>query len=143
MQICLQLRCTLYSFAVVKKILSRLGFAASVLCTVHCLATPVLVLAAPMAGHYLEGMPYLETALIALSVLSAVFILWGDAVRKHKQWFPAIIGSVGVILLVLGHMHEGEPWHSLAMIGGGLFMTLAFWRNYTATRKHHTCQVHA
>lgn len=77
----------------------RLGVFASVACAVHCLAAPLLFLAAPALGD-LWAHP-LSHALIALLVLPlAASVLWRGYRTHRKNWIAvsAVIGMSAVLL---------------------------------------------
>jgi len=122
--------------------MERLGMWASVLCAIHCMATPLLLIGAPAIGSAFTDVPMLEAGLLGFSVLTAAWVLGQDYWKLHRNVWPLLIAVVGIGLLISGHDHDGEPLHSVAMGAGGLLMALAFWRNYQLRKHAHSCSLH-
>lgn len=81
-------------------ILQKLGMGLSLLCAIHCLATPLLLLVLPaFGGHFFsEGT---ERALIIGSLLIGSFILTRDY-RLHHQKLPLVLLFVSAISAITG-----------------------------------------
>lgn len=122
--------------------LEKAGMAASLLCAVHCMATPVLLFATPALGSVFADNPALEWLLLGTSIVSAAWVLGNDYRKSHGNLWPIIIAILGISLLFSGHDHSGEPLHSVAMASGGILMAVAFWRNYVLRRNCQSCAVH-
>ena len=74
----------------------------SVLCAIHCIITPVMVLVLPVVGSYFEQYHWLEYIII-----SSVFVLGTSSVLHgyryhHQNKIPAFIFFAGLILLCSG-----------------------------------------
>ena len=78
----------------------RLGVAASILCAIHCAATPFLLFFAPAFGR-----TWAHPAshwLIALFVVPLAWVMVARGFRKHgKRWVVAA-GAAGIALVVVG-----------------------------------------
>lgn len=91
----------------------------SVLCSIHCITTPILAIFLPFFNTH--GADWIELAIILL-----VFALGGTSIRHgykshHKNQTPAVIFIVGLIILIAGYVvHEIEiPYlHTSFMILG-------------------------
>ncbi|KTE16972.1 MerC domain-containing protein [Sphingopyxis sp. H115] len=72
---------------------------ASLLCLVHCLALPLLLLALPMiAGAFFESeMFHIVAAALVVPAAGLAFVL---GYRRHRALFPALLGSTGVACIV-------------------------------------------
>ncbi len=71
----------------------------SVLCAVHCIITPILMVVLPVAGIYFEKYHWVEYI-----IFSSVFFLGTSAILHgykfhHKNKIPAFIFIFGLILL--------------------------------------------
>jgi hypothetical protein len=71
----------------------------SVLCSIHCIVTPLLVILLPVAGAYFEQYHWIEYIII-----SSVFILGTSSIlhgykNHHQNKLPAYIFFGGLILL--------------------------------------------
>ncbi len=113
--------------------LQKLGFGLSLLCALHCLATPFLLVALPALGHnYLsEG---LETGLIAGSLLIGSVILTRDY-RGHHQKLPLILLSLAFVLAFLVFLTHSHLLQTLSSI----LLAVAFlinWRMHSRVCTH-------
>lgn len=68
---------------------------ASIVCVVHCLALPVLVLALPAIGGFLSDARGFHCAMVAMIAPLALAALWlGHG--QHGNVRPAILGIIGL-----------------------------------------------
>jgi hypothetical protein len=82
--------------------LDFIGFSASLLCALHCIALPFVVSLAPLAGlRYLEN-PWLELSLFAGSFLIAAWALLRAYHRHHHNPIALLIVGMGFALIGLG-----------------------------------------
>lgn len=117
-------------------------------CAVHCLLTPILVIALPIIATsvFVHEDFHLWMILLVLPTTSfAVFM----GCRKHKDRWVAILSVIGlsvlVVSLVYERMHHAahigvvEPTHAEAWFNtlGGLLLASAHVRNYRLCRKSH------
>ncbi len=123
--------------------LERIGIAASVICGIHCLLTPILVVAAPsISGHFSQD-PMLELFLIGFSILSSMVVLGYDYLRVHHNVQPILIALVAWAMTVGSHqLPITETVHELLAILGGILVAVAFVRNWIIRRNHHSCATH-
>ena len=119
----------------------RTGVFVASLCLIHCLATPFVAMTLPSISSFFENI-WLEATILILGVTigSASFY---TSFRKHHQWGPMIIGTLGVLLMLgnLVHMatagdhhHEEEMYHlfgtpiePLIILGGFLLIVGHLW----------------
>lgn len=101
---------------------------ASLLCLVHCLALPLLLLALPViAGTIFES--ELFHIVVAALIVPAAALAFRLGYRRHRSLRPAIFGSAGVACIVAALFPAlGEPAAaaitaigSLLLIGGHIF----------------------
>lgn len=106
--------------------LQRVGLAASVLCAVHCAATPVVVLVAPQLGRVFSSVEWAETGLLALAVTLSLWLLYRGAWRR-RQWTPVALFGAAVVLLVSGLVAGGGAIPTAAgslLLGGAQLSNL-------------------
>jgi len=109
--------------------LDFLGFSASFLCAIHCMAMP-FVLSLGLAG----GLPWLENPLLEWGLISSTFLIAGwslvRSIAQHGQYKPLIIATIGFVIILMVHFLEGSLEHYLAAIGGGsiAYAHYANWR---------------
>jgi len=120
--------------------LDRLGISASVLCILHCLLTPLLVMTTPFLGDFLsEGWIHVVIAVIIFPV--AVMALW-RGYRQHHVKSTLYLGIVGLIFVLLSFASgwlSGEIHHRVEivmMIIGGTFLSFAHYFNMRYCRSH-------
>lgn len=118
-------------------IIEGAAISASLLCLLHCLALPMLLLLLP-AGLALfaqsEAFHYVALALVAPSALAAFWLGY----RRHRAWLPALLGVAGVALLSLallpGRTEAAELWLTVAGSAGLVVGHLWNWRLRAACR---------
>ncbi len=96
----------------------------SLLCAIHCIITPLLVILLPVAGAYFEQYHWIEYIIVAsVFVLGTSSILHGYKYH-HQNKMPAYIFFGGLILLcsalVIKFMENGHgaTEHLMSGIGG-------------------------
>lgn len=80
--------------------LDRLGISASLLCVVHCLAAPFLLLLLPAAGA-IWAHPSVHWVLALLVVPLALWVLF-NGYRKHGNRLTLIAATLGALLILAG-----------------------------------------
>lgn len=112
--------------------LDRLGMLLSMLCLVHCLVLPFLILSLPILARYYLLHPY---AHLVLAVLIVPLGLWTfvHGYRAHQNRIVLILGIPGLILVGLVPL----ILHRMSLIGpepilvafGSLLLVFAHWKN--------------
>lgn len=93
-----------------KKRLDSLGNVSvflSLLCAIHCAATPILVGVVSLMGIGFAMNPIWEVCLLIVSNLLAVVALY-SSYRNHRKILPAILFGASLLLIVPGliiHQH--------------------------------------
>lgn len=114
----------------------RLGISASVLCAIHCLVTPILVLSSPLLGKLLShGVFHL---LIALVIFPAAIIALRSGYRVHRHRRVLIFGTCGLGLLaaalLAGVLGNDQNFETGFMLAAGIFLVMAHAYNLHACR---------
>lgn len=78
----------------------RLGVIASVLCAIHCAATPILLLFAPAFGR-IWSHPASHWLVALLVVPLAAVMVW-QGFRRHRRPWIVVMGGLGMGLVVTG-----------------------------------------
>lgn len=117
----------------------RAGIFLSVLCCIHCMAIPLLMIFAPSIGQYFEEEWIHILGFIAVVPLGLYAFI--SKLKVHSDKRPLYIGLVGITFLVLGHLaheylaHEtGEMIEVVASIVGGLSLVGAHLLNIKLCR---------
>ncbi len=119
-----------------------LGIAASTLCFVHCLLTPVLLAASPALAHLLPGEESTHRALaIGIAVLGAVALLRG--LRLHRRLRILWLLLAGLACISVGAWFGDRlPSHAAEIavtLAGSALLITAHRLNHTFCRDCRTC----
>jgi hypothetical protein len=84
-----------------------LGVGLSLACLIHCLALPLLLLAAPALSAWL-ALPETFHAIVLLLAVPAATLALSDGWRRHRHPYPVAAALTGIALLAAGlAAHEG------------------------------------
>ncbi len=123
--------------------LDMLGFSASTICAIHCAAIPVILLFLPLIGLEFITDPFIEIALIGLSLIVGVYTLTRGYLRHHRRVYPIVLFITGLAIIAIGHfafgheLHEGEvpEIDAIAVLGaviiplGAIMIAIAHYMN--------------
>lgn len=125
------------------------GFAASLLCAVHCAALPLLITFSVAGNFALWTDPRLEFAFLSLSALIALLSL-RPGKRIHHSWVPILMAGLGFVAIVvshapefmhIGHTHDTPSSSSWVAAAGGLLVAGAHWQNWRLLRPYRGCSI--
>lgn len=126
----------------VQQLFDRIAISGSALCMLHCLATPVLLVAVPVATSTFMGDEHFHVFLVAIVLpvsLAALFM----GCRRHKDRAVLLLGSVGlaslVIVALLGHDLLGELGEKAATVISGAVLAVGHLRNYRLCLHEDAC----
>lgn len=114
----------------------------SVLCLGHCLALPLIVVAAPELAGLFPDQPWVHPVILAVAAPLAMAALWRGW-SQHGDRRPAALGGVGVILLAGGTVAGDNPVGTVVTVLGGLTLAAAHLRNWRAGHRDHNWAVDA
>lgn len=121
-----------------QKLLDRMAIAASALCAVHCLATPLLVVLVPLLTSTLLADESFHRWMLLWVVPTSALALWLGC-RRHGNRPVLILGLAGLTLITWSafwaHELVGEFGERVATVAGGLTIVAGHWRNYRLCRK--------
>ena len=80
--------------------LDRIGLSASLLCAIHCLAAPFLLLLLPAAGS-IWAHPAVHWILAIFVVPLALWVLY-NGYRKHRSRLTLVAATAGTLLILAG-----------------------------------------
>lgn len=114
---------------------SRTGFWLSALCTVHCLAMPVLAMFLPAITAFLHSHIWFEFGLLAggfgIGVISVI-----RGYRLHGSVIPALIMIPALALVGMELAEIAGEMHFLLPVGAGLAAISQF-INFRQSAAHH------
>lgn len=120
-----------------QKILDRVAIGISSLCVLHCLITPVLLIAIPvLASTIVADETFHKILLVFVLPASSLALLLGC--RRHKDWMVFSLGTLGLTQLALvaffGHEILGETGETVATVVSSLVLAVSHVRNYRLCR---------
>ena len=116
-----------------QRVIDKLAIGLSIMCAVHCLATPLLLTLLPsLTAVQLDNEQLHLWILVAVIPTSLVALTLGC--KKHTRLRYVVSGFVGVILMVLAVTLGEAKWGELGEKGftliGAAFIAVAHWFNY-------------
>lgn len=123
--------------------LDKFAILLSGVCLVHCLLTPVLVTLLPIltTSVLLDDSMFHKLMLWLVLPTSLVALFLGC--RKHKKWFIAATGALGIAILIgvafIGHELFGITGEKVATSIGGIVLAVSHYLNYRACQSI-TCE---
>jgi hypothetical protein len=116
-----------------------MAVSASLLCLIHCLALPFLLLLLPGILGLFMGSPAFHGAALAVA-LPAALIALRHGYRQHRAPLPGVLGLSGSVCLVAALLPVmGEGMETALTVAGSLLLVAghAFnWRLRKCARRH-------
>jgi succinate-acetate transporter protein len=116
-----------------RKILEKLGFSLSLLCALHCLATPFLLAFLPAFGELFPE--ELELPIILASFGIATMVIGRD-MHTHKHFLPLILVVSSFLVLIVSNLFTNQHIFDVVGIVGIL---AAYLLNWHKLRKAKVC----
>ena len=117
----------------VQTVTDKLAISLSMVCAVHCLLLPVLLVAVPSLVASQLNSEAFHLWMVAAVVPSSIYALTLGC-RKHKHYRLIALGGVGLVLLVLavalGEEQITELGEKLLTLVGASFVAMGHWLNY-------------
>lgn len=115
--------------------LDFVGFAASMLCAIHCAALPFLLSMASLTGlHFLDN-HWIEYTIIILSLLIASNALVHGYRKHHRKTLALIVAAIGFILIGFGQFSGTELKEVLFTSMGAATVAIAHLINWRLIKK--------
>lgn len=100
--------------------LDLLGFSASFLCAIHCMALPIVMSLGLFGGLTWFESPILEWGLIISTLLIATWSLFRSYYQQHRNLRPLLIAAIGFVLVFASHFIGAHEEHFVTAAGGFL-----------------------
>lgn len=114
-----------------------LGIAASVACAIHCAILPLVLSSLPLFGINIINNVSFELFMIGLAMAIGVYSLWHGYKKHHQKFYPVVMFSLGILLLVAKQFFHQQFLYFL--IPAVALIVSAHWLNYREIRKTKTC----
>lgn len=119
----------------------RLAIGFSMLCVLHCLLTPTLLVALPSLGATFLAEESFHFILVYLVIPTSLFAL-SLGCKQHNRWVFFGVGVVGLLFLLMGISVEAlemdHHWETIFTLIGASLIACAHVFNFTQCRKAAT-----
>lgn len=117
----------------------QLSIVLSLACAIHCMLTPILVMALPIAGTFLQKFHWIEYLIIASVILLGTSSMMHGFKYHHKNVVPVYIFIVGILFLLIGSVlpfitHNSDLLHHMLSMFGGIICSIAQLYNFKLSR---------
>jgi len=114
-------------------VLDKSAISLSMVCVLHCIALPFLVILVPqLTAYWFAGDDFHLTLVYVVLPTSIVAI--GLGCRRHRSYRVLTWGGIGLLILVFaasyGHDLFGGMAEKLLTLLGGIFVTIAHFLNF-------------
>ncbi len=116
----------------------KLGFWLTLICGIHCIATPILLTFLPILGSKFEALHKYELVILLASLIMA-FLLMNKDFKIHRNPIPRQLIGAAFLLASLGWNIFQES--IVSIIVSSLVVT-AYWLNWKHKEKCSCQQVH-
>lgn len=120
----------------------RIGMGLSILCALHCLLTPVIILSIPFLARYYLAHPLFHF-ILAAAIIPVGLVAFIAGLRHHHNWWVLVLGIPGLLLVTgtpyLVHVHQFEWNEQALMVIGSISLVMAHLINRRSCR---SCAIH-
>ena len=114
----------------VKTGLEKLGFSLTLLCAIHCLATPLALSALPyMSGQFASLHQYEGPILVASFILAGILLI--KDYLFHRNLRPLFFLGIAILIKILGmfYFEEEELFQNLAISAAIIYAYVLNWQH--------------
>ena len=120
-------------------LVDNVGACLSFACAIHCMATPLLIVALPLIGLGFLLSDSVELMIIAVTGGIAVGSLtWGY--RHHRKWRIFLTLGGAFVCIFIAHFRVPEQYESIFMACGGLLLMIGHLLNRRLCHACHHCK---
>lgn len=117
----------------------QLSIFLSLACAIHCMLTPILVIALPVAGAFLQKFHWIEYLIIASVILLGTSSMMHGFKYHHKNSIPVYLFFIGVLFLLIGStipvfLPDKDLLHHVISMFGGIICSIAQFYNFKLSR---------
>lgn len=122
------------------KIWDKIGLCTSVLCLIHCMVPPLLMIFLPFNSFSFleaEGVHSILSIIVVISIIVAIY----PTCKKHEHLDIVIFASLGILLVVGATFmaHHFERLHIVLTMIGSIFLIIAHVKNIKV--RHGKCNI--
>jgi hypothetical protein len=127
---------------IVQEFTDKFAISLSMLCAIHCLLLPLLLVALPSLGALQLQNEAFHFWMLAAVIPTSIYALTIGC-KKHHRYRLLSWGISGLILMLLavffGHDIAGESGEKILTLLGAILVVIAHWGNFRRCRQHHNC----
>lgn len=125
-----------------QELTDKFAIGLSMLCAIHCLILPLLLVLLPSLGSLQLQNEAFHTWMIVAVIPTSIYALTMGC-KKHQRYRLLFWGVSGLILMVsavfLGHEVVGESGEKILTLLGTILVVIAHWGNFRRCQQHNTC----
>ncbi len=124
-----------------RKLSDQAAIGLSGLCTLHCLALPLVLTLLPSALAITLGSEAFHLAMIAAVIPTSVYALTVGC-KQHQRYRLLVLGGAGLLLLIgaaLGEHYISEWQEKALTVAGALLLAASHALNYHQCKQHDDC----
>jgi len=114
----------------------------SVLCAIHCLALPLLLVALPSLATLKLDTEMFHFAMVFAVIPISIYALTMGC-RQHNRKSLLLLGAIGIVFLCaalfLPHEVKGESGEKILTLMGALLIAIGHMANYRLCKKQALC----
>lgn len=118
-----------------QRLYDGVAIGASILCLIHCLVLPLLIVLLPTLAAFLAFPESFHLWALALAVPTSVLALT-TGYRRHRRILPTAVALPGLVLLALGALlAPTDAMETMLSVAGALLLALGHGLNWKALHK--------
>ncbi|MBA6253305.1 MULTISPECIES: MerC domain-containing protein [unclassified Colwellia] len=126
----------------IKNLTDKLAIGLSITCAIHCLVMPIMLVLLPsVAVLQLNNEAFHLWMIVAVVPISIYALFMGC--RRHEHYRLLVIGSLGLVFLVLavvlGDSPLGEFWEKALTLSGAMIIAYGHYQNFNLCQQQTDC----
>jgi len=121
----------------------RLAIGLSLMCALHCLALPILLVLLPSVASLQLDSESFHFWMVLVVIPTSIYALTLGC-KQHKRSYLLVIGSLGLVSLLLAvflpESFFGEPGEKVFTLLGAVLIAIAHFRNYRLCQRQECCE---
>src|SRR4051794_26168842 len=106
-----------------------LGFSASAICAIHCMAVPAFLLLSSFSGSTALHNHTLETVILLFSTIIGSISIIPSYLKHHRKVVPLATFLLGISLIAVGRLQFPVLVETVLTVGGALLVATSHWIN--------------
>jgi chromate transport protein ChrA len=121
--------------------IEKVGFWLTILCAIHCIATPILITFLPLMGAQFELFHQYENYILSLSFVLAIVLLLKDH-QIHKNKLPLRLIAIAAVIKIIDIIFLTQNLEVYVSISIAALIVYAYWLNWKHKEKCNCAHSH-